>query len=163
MTSIVQQVWFKMYFAMITNRTYFHCRLLLRGVHRTNINNTVSKANIFTRDTVVFDNTKRLFSPKRSEFESIQTKYEYARRLLVDNVLKRVTSSLAADLRRRSVRQLFNGNPSPFFALVGISLASGAGIIRHQEELEGVCYEIRVSLVFAFFGNIVTADELIAC
>ena len=145
-----------MYFATVLNRTYFHRRLFLRGINRANTYHHISKANIFTRDGLAFANTKThlVLPPKRFELKNIQSKYEYTRRLLVDNVLKRVTNTLAADLRRRSVRQLFNGNPSPFFALVGISLASGTGIVRHEQELEGVCWEIRVSIYSNFyFGN----------
>lgn len=36
------------------------------------------------------------------------------------------------------------GDSGPFFALVGVSLASGTGILTKEEELEGVCWEIRV-------------------
>lgn len=69
-----------------------------------------------------------------------------ARRLFVDNILNRVTNTLAADLRRRAAsRLLFRGDSAPFFALVGISLASGTGILTKEDELEGVCWEIRVS------------------
>ena len=83
-----------------------------------------------------------------------------ARRLLIDNVLKRVTNSQvrlgqddhhlsslglqAAVLRRRAVHQLTSqGNSAPFLALVGVSLASGSGIITKEDEIESICYEIR--------------------
>lgn len=66
-----------------------------------------------------------------------------ARRLFVDNILKRVTNSLAADLRRRAASRLVFGDSTPFFALVGVSLASGTGILTKDDELEGVCWEIR--------------------
>jgi len=67
-----------------------------------------------------------------------------ARRVLIDNVLKRVTNSQAAVLRRKAVHQLTSqGNSAPFLALVGVSLASGAGIITKEDEIESVCYEIR--------------------
>lgn len=66
-----------------------------------------------------------------------------ARRLFVDNILKRVTNSLAADLRRRAASRLLFGDSRPFFALVGVSLASGTGILTKEDELEGVCWEIR--------------------
>ncbi|XP_012288475.1 serine/threonine-protein kinase PINK1, mitochondrial [Orussus abietinus] len=66
-----------------------------------------------------------------------------ARRLFVDNILKRVTNSLAADLRRRAASRLLFGDSAPFFALVGVSLASGTGILTKEDELEGVCWEIR--------------------
>ena len=48
-----------------------------------------------------------------------------ARRLFVGALLRRVTNTHAANLRRRAATQLSSGNPAPFFALVGISLASG--------------------------------------
>ncbi|XP_029034979.1 serine/threonine-protein kinase Pink1, mitochondrial [Osmia bicornis bicornis] len=67
----------------------------------------------------------------------------HARRIFVDNILKRVTNSLAADLRRRAASRLAFGDSAPFFALVGVSLASGTGILTKDDELEGVCWEIR--------------------
>ncbi|KAL0128784.1 hypothetical protein PUN28_003880 [Cardiocondyla obscurior] len=67
----------------------------------------------------------------------------HARRIFVDNILNHVTNSLAADLRRRTASRLVFGDSAPFFALVGISLASGTGILTKDDELEGVCWEIR--------------------
>lgn len=71
----------------------------------------------------------------------------HARRILIDNVLQRVTNSLAGELRKRAARRILFGDSGPFFALVGVSLASGTGILTKEEELEGVCWEIRVSLL----------------
>lgn len=51
--------------------------------------------------------------------------------------------------RRATSRLLFGGDSAPFFALVGISLASGSGILTKEDELEGVCWEIRVSRAFS--------------
>lgn len=69
----------------------------------------------------------------------------HARRILIDNVLNRVTNSLAAEMRKRTAKKLLFGDSVPFFAFVGVTLASGTGIITKEEELEGVCWEIRVS------------------
>ncbi|XP_053598735.1 serine/threonine-protein kinase Pink1, mitochondrial [Microplitis demolitor] len=66
-----------------------------------------------------------------------------ARRIFVDNILRRVTNSLAGDLRRKAASRHLFGDSAPFFALVGVSLASGTGILTKDEELEGVCWEIR--------------------
>lgn len=77
-----------------------------------------------------------------------------ARKLFVDSVLRRVTNSLATELRKKTTRQLLNGNSTPFFALVGVSLASGTGIITKEDELEGVCWEIRVSSFSCLFNCI---------
>jgi len=68
------------------------------------------------------------------------------RQIFVNNVLKRVTSSLSGDLRKKATQQLLYGNNSrPFFALVGVSLASGAGMLTKENEFEGICWEIRES------------------
>lgn len=75
-----------------------------------------------------------------------------ARRLFLDNILRRVTNTLASDLSRRAAQQLFCGNSQPFFALVGVSLASGTGIITQQNAFEAVCSEIRV--IFLKFHKI---------
>lgn len=38
------------------------------------------------------------------------------------------------------------GDSTPLFALIGVCLASGTGILTKDDELEGVCWEIRVRL-----------------
>lgn len=109
------------------------------------------RSNIIGKDhATVGENRIFLPCPKNQKFNSIQAKYEQTRRLLINNILRGVTNSLAADIRRRSERQLFNGNPRPFFALVGVSLASGSGIITKEDEFKSVCWEIRVSIVKTF-------------
>ena len=35
------------------------------------------------------------------------------------------------------------GNSAPFLSLLGVSLASGSGLIAKEVEIESVCYEIR--------------------
>ncbi|KAK5646259.1 hypothetical protein RI129_004723 [Pyrocoelia pectoralis] len=70
----------------------------------------------------------------------------HARRIFVDNVLNRVTNSLASQLRKKAARGILFGNSAPFLAFVGVSLASGTGIITKEEELEGVCWEIREAI-----------------
>lgn len=77
-----------------------------------------------------------------------KNRWNHARRAFVDNLLSRVTNSLSSDLRRHTARQLMYGNSRPFFALVGVSLASGNGMLTNDHQLEGVCWEIRVSFFF---------------
>ncbi|KAL0277022.1 UNVERIFIED_CONTAM: hypothetical protein PYX00_004451 [Menopon gallinae] len=67
----------------------------------------------------------------------------HARRVLIDNVLQRVTHPLNADLRKRASRRLFHGDSAPFFSLVGVSLASGGGLLTKDDESEGICREVR--------------------
>ncbi|CAH1707584.1 serine/threonine-protein kinase Pink1, mitochondrial isoform X1 [Aphis gossypii] len=88
-----------------------------------------------------------------------QNRWNVARRAFVDNLLSRVTNSLSADLRRRTARHLMYGNSRPFFALVGISLASGNGLITNENHLEGVCWEIREA-VGRMQKNLIVAERL---
>jgi len=70
--------------------------------------------------------------------------FSAARRLVLDSVLGRVSNSQAAVVRRKAVHQLTTlGDPGPFLALVGISLASGSGIITKEHEIEQLCWEMR--------------------
>ncbi|XP_045470032.1 serine/threonine-protein kinase Pink1, mitochondrial [Harmonia axyridis] len=86
---------------------------------------------------------------------------QQARRILIDNVLNRVTNSLAADLRKKAAKRILYGDSAPFFALVGVSLASGTGIITKEEELEGVCWEIREAISkMKWFYHDVNIDEV---
>lgn len=68
---------------------------------------------------------------------------QHARKLFIDNILNRVTTTYSADLRIQATKKLFYGDSAPFFALIGVSLASGAGVLTKEDELEGVCWEIR--------------------
>ncbi|XP_017054614.1 serine/threonine-protein kinase Pink1, mitochondrial [Drosophila ficusphila] len=68
---------------------------------------------------------------------------QHARKLFIDNILSRVTTTYSEDLRQRATRKLFYGDSAPFFALIGVSLASGSGVLSKEDELEGVCWEIR--------------------
>ncbi|XP_055910372.1 serine/threonine-protein kinase Pink1, mitochondrial [Eupeodes corollae] len=68
---------------------------------------------------------------------------QHARRLFVDSILNRVTAPYSEELRNKATKKLFYGDSAPFFALIGVSLASGAGVLTKEDELEGVCLEIR--------------------
>ncbi len=48
-----------------------------------------------------------------------------------------------AELRRRTAQELLGGNHAPFLALLGVSLASGNGILTKEDEIECVCTEVR--------------------
>lgn len=100
------------------------------------------KFNILPRGAEVESSTSAVQSVFRNVGSQV---HAHARRLFVDNVLRRVTNSLSADLRRRATKRLLFGDSAPFFALVGVSLASGTGILTKDDELEGICWEIRVS------------------
>ena len=98
----------------------------------------------------VQDGVRRVRSTSLGELKSSSSSetFSAARRLVLDSVLGRVSNSQAAVVRRKAVHQvktppeakfsidLFNfqlttlGDPGPFLALVGISLASGLAEAR---------------------------------
>ncbi|XP_046669203.1 serine/threonine-protein kinase Pink1, mitochondrial [Homalodisca vitripennis] len=102
----------------------------------------VGKINILPQGGKI-EAAKNSVSPPNTGVFGLPSHLSSARKLFVDNVLKRVTNSLATELRRKTTKQLLSGNSAPFFALVGVSLASGTGIITKEDELDGVCWEIR--------------------
>lgn len=74
----------------------------------------------------------------------LQNYLHNARELFVNSLLNRVTNSLSSDLRRRTLHQLlYKDNSKPFLTFVGVSLASGTGMLTKEDEVEGVCWEIR--------------------
>jgi PTEN induced putative kinase 1 len=78
----------------------------------------------------------------------------FAHRFLVDSVLRRVTNTQAARLRRKTAKQLFSGQSAPFLALLGVSLASGTGIVTKEDEVECVCSEIRQAASKVGLGDV---------
>lgn len=92
-------------------------------------------------------------SPPFQGILGLPSHFSSARKLFVDNILRRVTNSLASELRKKTTKQLLSGDSAPFFALVGVSLASGTGIITKEDELDGVCWEIRVCIKVNSLGN----------
>uniref|UniRef100_A0A0A9X0X9 non-specific serine/threonine protein kinase n=3 Tax=Lygus hesperus TaxID=30085 RepID=A0A0A9X0X9_LYGHE len=81
----------------------------------------------------------------RAGVSRVQQGFDTARRIFASTLLSRVTTNVSAELRNRTTRQLLFGNSTPFFAFVGLSLATGS-IITKEDELEGLCLEIRSSI-----------------
>ena len=54
-----------------------------------------------------------------------------------------MTNSRINQLRRRTAQELLGGNSAPFLALVGVSLASGNGILTKEDEIESISHEVR--------------------
>jgi serine/threonine protein kinase len=61
-------------------------------------------------------------------------------------------------LRAEAIKKFFYGDATPFFALVGVGLASGNGLLTKDDELEGVCWEIREAV--AGIQNKWTGDDV---
>lgn len=82
---------------------------------------------------------------KSSQQQHLRTSFlrNLGRRLFVDNVLNRVTNPYSAELRSRARKSMLDGNAAPFFSLIGVSLASGDGMLTKNDEIEAVCWEIR--------------------
>lgn len=116
-------------------RLFKNGRILVRHIHK-------NKISSFTGGRV---GEAQPSAQPVGRLSLVQQVTQQARRVIVDAVLSRVTHTLASDLRRKVTRQLLFGDSRPFFALVGVSLASGAGIITKDDQLEAVCWEIRVN------------------
>ena len=57
--------------------------------------------------------------------------------------MKSIPNHQITHLRRRTAQELLGGNSAPFLALVGVSLASGNGILTKEDEIECVSHEVR--------------------
>ncbi|XP_071581475.1 serine/threonine-protein kinase Pink1, mitochondrial [Temnothorax nylanderi] len=134
----------------LQNNERFHLRGYTHNLDKIHVAQTGKLQN----SDLLCQNTGNIWSTRR-HLGYLGT---HARRIFVDNILKRVTNSLAADLRRRTASRLVFGDSAPFFALVGISLASGTGILTKDDELEGVCWEIREA-VLKLRWNMLRNDE----
>lgn len=129
----------------VAYRVFQNGRILLRTYKpQRNPKDVVDgvKLNILPRGAEIESSTSAVQSAVRNVGFQVRV---HTRRLFVNNVLRRVTNSLSTDLRKRAAKRLLFGDSAPFFALVGVSLASGTGILTKDDELEGVCWEIRVS------------------
>ena len=115
----------------VVSKFWTHGRALLRGC----IYDYHWRGKIFAQNL----RTESRSSPS----SGVQKHYENARKIFANNILRRVTNPVSSDLRKKTTQQLLYGNSTPFFAFVGISLASGS-IISKEDELEGLCWEIRV-------------------
>jgi hypothetical protein len=70
--------------------------------------------------------------------------HSQVRKLFINNVLRRATTN--QDVAKKAAQRLLYGDSRPFFALVGVSLATGsAGIVTKESEFDGICWEIRVN------------------
>lgn len=73
--------------------------------------------------------------------------HSQVRKIFINNVLRRATAN--QEVARKAAQRLRYGDSRPFFALVGVSLATGsAGIVTKDSEFDGICWEIRVSNLF---------------
>ncbi|XP_058062944.1 serine/threonine-protein kinase Pink1, mitochondrial [Anopheles bellator] len=134
-----------MSFRLLTTRLYKHGRLLVQSYLKRDIH--ISNVWTSPTDGVKVNNINEALKHdlRINEFRSNSFLRfgNHARRLFIDNVLNRVTNPYSVDLRLQATKKLFYGDSTPFFALVGVSLASGDGVLTKNDELEGVCWEIR--------------------
>ncbi|XP_022905952.2 serine/threonine-protein kinase Pink1, mitochondrial [Onthophagus taurus] len=121
-----------------------HGQTVVRGICRRHLNTGIVEARAVPSGPSSQAVVPARVIPKNFALRSVGLQVGlHARRILIDNVLNRVTNSLASELRKKAAKRILFGDSAPFFALVGVSLASGTGIITKEEELEGVCWEIR--------------------
>uniref|UniRef100_A0A0N8ES94 non-specific serine/threonine protein kinase n=1 Tax=Aedes aegypti TaxID=7159 RepID=A0A0N8ES94_AEDAE len=137
-----------MSFRLLTTRIYKHGRLLVQSYFKRDIHVNILDNG---RNRGIPSELKAGGALKRPELlnqnhlrtNSFLRFGSQARRLFVDNVLNRVTNPISAELRQQAAKRLMFGDSTPFFALVGVSLASGDGMLTKDDELEAVCWEIR--------------------
>ncbi|XP_065079137.1 serine/threonine-protein kinase Pink1, mitochondrial [Ochlerotatus camptorhynchus] len=141
-----------MSFRLLTTRIYKHGRLLVQSYFKRDIHVNILDNG---RNRSIPSELKAGGALNRQELNRFHQTQQHlrsnsflrfgshARRLFVDNVLNRVTNPYSAELRQQAAKRLMFGDSAPFFALVGVSLASGDGMLTKDDELEAVCWEIR--------------------
>ncbi|XP_019869047.1 serine/threonine-protein kinase Pink1, mitochondrial [Aethina tumida] len=130
-------------------RLFKHGTTFVRHICRRDLNTTniADKINVAHQVPQAPSKVSNVQIVPRTAFRNVGLQIGLqARRILIDNVLNRVTNSLAAELRKKAAKRILYGDSAPFFALVGVSLASGTGILTKEDELEGVCWEIREAI-----------------
>lgn len=67
---------------------------------------------------------------------------------LVQGLVRKVSSPLWTEAKRRATKRLVFGETAPYFALVGVTLVSGSqqGLVTKEDELESVCCNIREAI-----------------
>lgn len=129
-----------MSFRLLTTRFFKHGRLLVHNYLKRDIS-----INILDNGRNRGIQTAELKSVGQQQ--QLRTSNSFlrnlGRRLFVDNVLNRVTNPYSAELRAKTKRSIFGGDATPFFSLIGVSLASGDGMLTKNDEIEAVCWEIR--------------------
>lgn len=141
-------------------RLYKNGRFLLQAIYnRSHTTNILENSNNFslipyTKGSRTTYSAPRTFGLRKVGYQvGLQ-----ARKLFIDNVLNRVTNCVASELRSKATRRLIFGDAAPFFALIGVSLASGAGVLSREDEQEGLCLEIR-DAISKFQWNVVSLDH----
>ncbi|XP_040161078.1 serine/threonine-protein kinase pink-1, mitochondrial [Anopheles arabiensis] len=134
-----------MSFRLLTTRLYKHGRLLVqnylkRDIHVSNVWTGPTESTKVNKINETLRHDLRINDFRNNSFLRFGNQ---ARRLFIDNVLNRVTNPYSVDLRLQATKKLLYGDSTPFFALVGVSLASGDGVLTKNDELEAVCWEIR--------------------
>lgn len=128
-----------MSFRLLTTRFFKHGRLLVQSYFKRDIHINIldNGRNRGTHTAEVLKSSQQHLRTSNSFLRNL------GRRLFVDNVLNRVTNPYSAELRSRTKKSMFDGNAAPFFSLIGVSLASGDGMLTKNDEIEAVCWEIR--------------------
>ncbi|XP_055642900.1 serine/threonine-protein kinase Pink1, mitochondrial isoform X2 [Toxorhynchites rutilus septentrionalis] len=140
-----------MSFRLLTTRIFKHGRLLVqsylkRDLHINILDNGRNRripSALKVSDTFNRPNPGRVNHAPQFRSNSFLRFGSQARQLFVDSVLNRVTNPDSSKLRSQAAKRLMFGDSTPFLSLVGVSLASGDGILTKEDELEAVCWEIR--------------------
>ncbi|KAJ6634748.1 Serine/threonine-protein kinase Pink1, mitochondrial [Pseudolycoriella hygida] len=146
-----------MSFRFLSNRLLSHGRYFIKQYFKRNIlSNILEKPRTLSLPGA----TVNVTNTAANEVIKSTTLFrfgQHARRLFVDNILNRVTPTYSSQLRTDTLKKFLYGDSTPLFALIGVSLATGSGILTKDDELEGVCWEIREA-VARFQSNLDKED-----
>ncbi|XP_058821204.1 serine/threonine-protein kinase Pink1, mitochondrial isoform X2 [Topomyia yanbarensis] len=154
-----------MSFRLLTTRLYKHGRLFVQCYFKRDINildngrlRSISSELKAGSGLQQHEWSRFREGPQNLRTNGLLRLGSQARRIFVDNVLNRVTNPYSAELRAQATKRLMFGDSAPFLALVGISLASGDGMLTKDDQLEAVCWEIRNAV--ARFQSKVSEQDL---
>ncbi|XP_066255598.1 serine/threonine-protein kinase Pink1, mitochondrial [Euwallacea similis] len=124
-------------------KLFKHGTTVIRQAHRGRVPGKPqarSISNSVKPPSIPLQNTQFLKNNKYQVFRNIGIQIsQRARRVLIEDVLNRVTNVGVA--QKASQRGLY-GNTAPLLGLVGFAVM-GQGLLTKDEELEGICWEIR--------------------
>ncbi|CAO1377164.1 unnamed protein product [Diamesa hyperborea] len=127
---------------LFASRAIRHGRFLVQNYCKRDINTNILENKVGNKQLTA-KSLQQLAHEVAFKNNNLLRFGSHARRLFVDNILSRVTNPVSSVLRGEASKKFSFGDSTPFFALVGVSLASGSGVLTKDEELEGVCWEIR--------------------
>uniref|UniRef100_A0A4D5R956 non-specific serine/threonine protein kinase n=1 Tax=Scolopendra viridis TaxID=118503 RepID=A0A4D5R956_SCOVI len=123
-------------YVKIINRFVHHGRKILQNIREK-----------YTSSNVIHNIKGDITANVRDKglLNATESKQKYKNQYFLNHVLKWVTNSTAAEIRRNAAKKIIYGgrNAVPYLGFVGINLISGQGLVTKEDEIERVCEDIR--------------------